>query len=274
MTRYIRREQLEHAIWTPGTPVPTSKPEPAPQHREKTEGRYILMPRATTYAQGFHALRNACQADENSVHPLFTLDGGSEIYRPLTFKENIGARVIDFYNFQNPDGTERTKQERLRLFTERWLDSCTAIAYQKGTTKFKVVPMSPELITIPESFNQHYMKIEYASLGGTELDRAGATYNALLTPSQVENHPAWLAAVEDDVNLLKAYRDIVFAAKENPEKAMGFWLRDDIPEDHLRALFVDKLGNNSNANGNYNLNSNGSFLHVAPVVSAAGARRA
>ena len=156
------------------------------------------------------------------------------------------------------------------MFTERWLDSCTGIAYQKGTGKFKVVLQSKELITLPEDFNSGYFPINYTNITGIELDRTGATYNALLNKEQVENHPAWRAAVEDDVTLLKEYRDIVFA---NPSRdtAMGFWLRTDIPEDQLRALFVSDLNNNSIANGNYYLSYDGSFLHVAPVVSAAGA---
>ena len=274
MTRFIPRDQLEHFIWKPGETAPAlPQHEPISHEKEATEGRYILMPRTATYAQGLHALRNACQADENSVHPVFTLDDGSKIYRPLTFKEDITARVTDYNTLHNPDGSERTPEERLKLFTERWLDSCTGIAYQKGTGKFKVVLQSKELITLPEGFNSGYFPITYNGMVDVELDRTGATYNALLTKEQVETHPAWRAAVEDDVTLLREYRDIVFAEKKT-ETAMGFWLRSDIPEDQLRALFVFDLSDDSNANGFINLNSYGSFLHVAPVGSAAGARRA
>jgi hypothetical protein len=264
MTRYIPREKLEHLIWKPGETAPAlPQPKPVPHQKEATEGRYILMPRTATYAQGLHALHNACQADENSIHPGFMLDDGSKVYRPLTFKEDITARVTDYNTLHNPDGTERTPEERLKLCTERWLDSCTAIAYQKGTGKFKVVLQSKELITLPEDFNSGYLPISYNDIAGIELDRTGATYNNRLTKSQVENHPAWRAAVGDDITLLKEYRDIVFA---NPSRdtAMGFWLRTDIPEDQLWALFVSDLGNSSIASGYEYLNYNGSFLLVAP----------
>ena len=271
MTRYIPRDQLEHFIWKPGETAPAlPQPESISHEKEAIDGRYILMPRTATYAQGLHALRNACQADVNSVHPTFTLDDGSNIYRPLTFKEDITARVTDYNTLHNPDGSERTLQERLKLFTERWLDSCTGIAYQKGTGKFKVVLQSKELITLPEGFNSLYFPITYNDMAGMELDRTSATYNALLNKNQVKTHPAWRAAVEEDVTLLREYRDIVFAAKDNPETAMGFWLRTDIPEDQLRALFVDYLYSYSNASGNVSLNNIGSFLHVAPSGSAAG----
>src|SRR3989344_577387 len=48
------------------------------------EGKYILMPRASTYAQGVHALQNACKAETASVHPPFITSDGN-IHRPLTF---------------------------------------------------------------------------------------------------------------------------------------------------------------------------------------------
>lgn len=265
MTRYIPREQLAHIIWTPNEPLPTPQPQPVPQERTKIEGQYVLMAKTSTYAKGVHALQNFCTAAANTVHPQFTQDDGSLIYRPLTFKETIEGRVSDYESNKDSD-------ERVRLF-QRWNDSCTAVAYKKGTTKFKIVPMSPELITIPEGFNQDYMKINYDKLSGVELDRNDATYNNLLTPLQIETHPAWLTALEEDILLLKAYRDIVFAEKKT-ETAMGFWLRNDIPEDHLRALFVSGLDDYSIAGGDFDLYDGGSFLHVAPVVSAAGARRA
>ncbi len=265
MTRYIPREKLEHLIWKSGEEAPAlPQPEPISHEKKAIDGRYILMPRAATYAQGLHALRNACQADENSVHPFFTLDDGSKVYRPLTFKEDITARVTDYNTLHNPDGSERTSEERLKLFTERWLDSCTGIAYQKGTGKFKVILQSKELITLPEDFNSNYLPISYNDIAGIELDRTGATYNALLNKTQVETHPAWLTAVEDDVALLKEYRDIVFAEKKT-ETAMGFWLRNEIAEVQLRALFVYSLGYYSLASGNKNLLNFGSFLRRSPV---------
>ena len=262
MTRFIPRDQLEHFIWKPGQAAPAPKPQPNPQTRISIEGQYVLMAKTSTYAQGVHALQNFCKAAANTVHPQFTLDAESAIYRPLTFKEDIEARVSDYES-------NKDTPERVRLF-QRWNDSCTALAYKAGTTKFKIVPISRELITIPEDFNQSYMKINYDSIEGIELDRNDAVYNNLLTPAQIETHPAWLAAVEGDALLLKTYRDIVFAERKT-DTAMGFWLRTDIPEDQLRALFVYNLINYSNACGNYNLDNNGSFLHVAPVVSAAGA---
>lgn len=255
MTRYIPREKLEHLIWKPGEEAPAPKPQPAPQAKTSIKGQYVLMAKTSTYARGVHALQNFCKAADNKVHPQFTLDGEGAIYRPLTFKESIEARVSDYES-------NKDTPERLRLF-QRWNDSCTAVAYKHGTTKFKIVPISPELITISEGFNEGYMKINYDDMEEDELDRNDAIYNNLLTPAQVETHPSWLAAVEGDAHLLKTYRDIVFAERKT-KTAMGFWLQNDISEDQLRALFVDILSSNSNVCGGNSLCGGGSFLHVAP----------
>ncbi|MEK6939915.1 MAG: hypothetical protein AABX31_04255 [Nanoarchaeota archaeon] len=219
------------------------------------------MAKTSTYAQGVHALQNGCKAAANSVHPQCTLDDGNKIYRPLTFKENIGARVHDYES-------NKDSEERLRLF-QRWNNSCTAIAYQKGTAKFKVVPISQELIFIPEDFNQSYMKIKYDDIEEPELEQYTAIYNEALTPAQVETHPAWLAAVEGDVHLLKTYRDIVVAERKT-KTAMAFGIQTEISEDYLRTLFVSDLDSNSNAGGLDLKNYGGSFLRVVPVVSAGG----
>ena len=268
MTRYIDKNLLEHAMWKPADALPTTKKEPAPPPQPQPivalEGDYILMDLVDTYAKGVHNLQKACQKRTASPHPTYTKPDGSLIYRPLTFKENLEARVTDYEN-------NKDTEERKRLF-KRWNDSCTGLAYKKGATKFKLIHLSPELITIPEDFKQGYIKVDYDAISGVELDKKDATYNTLLSPSQIEVHPAWLAALEDDAHLLKTYRDIVFAERKT-DTAMGFWLRNEIVEDQLRALFVYNLYNYSIADGNNNLSNYGSFLHVAPSGSAAGASR-
>jgi len=237
----------------PTEPVPpTPSVDPV---SEPITGAYILMPKTTTEVQGIHALRKACEAESNSAHPQFPRDDGSRIYRPLTFKEDIEARVNDYES-------NTGKDERLRLFN-RWLNSCTAVVYKAGTTKFKIIPLSPELVTLPEDFSDAYFPIDYDAIAGTELDRNGAVYNTLLAKSDVLDHPAWRAAVEDDVDLLRTYADIVFTAKSDPAKAMRFWVVQNPAEDQLRALYVYSLSSISNAYGNGNLNDSGSFLRVA-----------
>jgi hypothetical protein len=201
-----------------------------------TKGDY-----SRAYAQGVHALQEACK---NSTHPQ---EFG--VYRPLTFRENLQARVNDYTSNEG---------DKLRLF-QTWLDSCCGVAYKGGTTKFKIVPRCRELVTIQRDFNQGFFPIDYDSVQGVELDFSQGKYRTLLTQQEVLEHPAWLAAVEGDKDLLKVYSEIIFA--ERSGKNMGFWVWNQPSQDQLRALFVYSLGYGSSADGSY-LDYRGSFLRV------------
>ena len=216
-------------------------------------GSYTLI-RANTYALGLHALRKACIAENNQEHPNYTVRG-SIIYIPLTFKENIEARVNDYESHKPAD-------ERLRLFNT-WLDSRCAIAYQIGTGKFKLDLQSSDLTALPPDFNQLFKTIDYSQINGQEFDRSEGKYNTRLTKDEVLNHPAWLALVEGDQRLLKKYCDIVFAERKG-RKLMAFWLFDTPTENQLRAVCVINLGNSSNADGSNNLNDDARFLCRSP----------
>ncbi|MDP3733976.1 MAG: hypothetical protein Q8R37_01995 [Nanoarchaeota archaeon] len=218
---------------------------------------YKIMPQTNNYASSVYQLRRHCEQEKSTTHPTFVIDGKT-VHRPFTFKENIQARVEDFYTLYDENGKKRDLQDRLRLFNI-WLDSCTGIAYKANSSKFKIIPQCEQLITIDEVFNEQFLPIDYDSVDGIRLNRNEGTYNQLLTPEQVLNHPAWLAAVEENKPLLQEYINIVFSQRKG--KNMGFWLRTNIMEDHqLRAVFVSNLSNNSNASGNSNLSSYGAFL--------------
>ena len=243
-------------MWRLGEPIRQPLPSPAPQRETSSiEGNYIIMPRASTYALGIQVLQEACKTEMDSPHPQFVLDDGNKIYRALTFKEDIEARVKDY---ENNKGTE----ERVRLF-KTWNDSCTGVAYKGGTTKFKIVPICSGLITINKDFNGGGLAIDYDAIKGVEVDRAVGKYNVHLTKDEVLVNEGWRAAVEGDIELLTAYRDIVFTELKGAG-AMAFCVLDKPAQDQLRALFVYSLNYDSFASGSSNLSSNGSFLHVAP----------
>ena len=235
-------------------PVYGFQKAPAPQGMSH-QGQCILMDQKNTYALGVQALREACEKEPLSPHPIFTKDNGSIIYRPLTFKETIEARVHDYES-------NKDTEDRKRLF-RRWNDSCTALAYKKGTTTFKILTISPHLISIDRDFNESFLPITYDNIGGIELRSDCGKYNQHLTKDEVVHHPAWLTAVENDAALLKTYSDIVFTEREINE-AMAFCVLQNTPQDQLRALLVHDLDNYSNAYGGYNLDYVGSFLLVAP----------
>src|SRR3989344_6387875 len=226
----------------------------------KANQNYILMPQTSTYALGVDAHRKSYENGDCPLQPIYTKPDGSRIVRPLTFKENLQARVETYNTLKNVDGSAKTDDERLRLFN-RWNYSCTGIAYKAGTTKFKIVHQSMDLIEISSEFNSGFMQIDYNFIDGIELGSNDAEYGTLLTSSQAKSHPAWLAAVENDNVLLSEYADIVFSLlKEKYKKTdgMAFWIRQNTETDELRALLVNYLNSNSSANGNCNLSGGGS----------------
>ena len=255
---------------TPQNPPTDPDPEPNGNLEGSVEisGDYILMPKANTKALGIHALRESCEKESSSAHPQFVRTDGSKIYRPLTFKEDIEARVNDYESNKDTDTRDNAKN-RLRLFN-RWIDSCTGVAYKAGTTKFKLIPQCEPLIEIAKDFNSAFMVIDYDSIAGVELNSSSGKYNERLTKAEVIEHPAWRAAVEDDKKLLETYAEIVFTeyAQQYPDrdasKLMRFWVTSNTAQDQLRALFVNILNNISDANGDNDLDINGSFLQVAP----------
>ena len=264
MTKYIPRELLEHFIIKEGDNIIVPQPELV--MAEKIDGNYVLMPQTMTYALGVDALRESYENGECSLQPTYIQLDGSRIVRALSFKENLQARIEDYNILNNSDGSAKTDDERLRLFN-RWNDSCTGIAYKVGTTKFKIVYQSMELITIDKEFEVGFLQVDYDSIDGIELDSNDAKYGTLLTSSQAKSHPAWLAAVENDNVLLSEYADIVFSLlneKYKKKDGMRFWVRSNTETDELRALWVGDLGINSNAYGDNYLNDDGSFLLVAP----------
>jgi hypothetical protein len=267
MSKYIPREQLEPLMCKPGEEV-VSTPTPSPQVAPTlVNGRYELMPHKSTYALGVQALRNLSASSPD--HPIFPRSDGSDIIRPLSFNEVIRAKLEDFNTLRDESGNERSLDDRLKFF-DTYIDSSTGIAYKRGTKEFKIIPLCEPLITIDRGFNDRFMAVNYDSILGAELDSSAGKYGELLTKDEIENHPAWRTALLGDVDLLRNYRDVVFEALKGrndgnmPEKAMGFWVLKNLPEDQLLALFVYYLNDSSNAYGNNDLSNNASFfLRVA-----------
>jgi hypothetical protein len=265
MTLYTKEDYLrmcaDFGIDPDAPPEEEEKVDPSPT--ERLSGRYILMDQTDTYAKGVAALKAACASDPD-CHPrhIFRKDGSGTIYRPLTFKENIEARVEDYNTRNNPDGTARSEDERQQLFASGvWNDSCTGIAYKANSTKFKIIFPCEQLINIDSGFNSAFLPVDYDALQGIELDTTNGIYRALLTKSKVLEHPAWLAAVEDDKVLLKEYADIMFDWKQGD--LMAFWTRDSVTTTELRALCVDDSDYGSVAFGGV-LDGGGRFVRCSP----------
>ncbi len=118
------------------------------------------------YVSGIQTLLDLYSLGLCPNQPIVTIDG-KVIPRPLTFKENIEARVNDYNTLKCADGHLRTRPERLNLFGLN-LHSCTGLAYQGGALKFKIKIQSKELITIPKDYNAHLLSIDYETFPADE----------------------------------------------------------------------------------------------------------
>jgi len=248
----------------------------SPKKMEKLE--YEIMPEQSTYAEGVHALRDSYKRKQKDVpsHLWYEVSprkilwyevGRPNIVRPLTFRENILARVEDFETLKNKDGSTRTMEERLRLF-RIWIDSCTGIAYSShNNDDFMIIPVCKELITIPKDFSNEYLSVNYARLQGRgfSLKRSQAKYDQQLTELEVISHPAWITCVEEDISLLGVYTSIVFKHMSNKNgKAMAFYLKERIENDQLINPIVYSSFIYSSTYGNYNLDGYSFFLRATP----------
>ena len=204
---------------------------------------YERIPMKNSYAESLHALRDSYVGKKIEVPSnLWYQNDGRKIIRPLTFRENLLARVDDFETLRNKDGSKRTMEQRSRFFHNRSLDSCTGIAYSSNNDDFMIIPVCKELITLPRNFNSEYISIDYARFQGKgfSLKRSQAEYNQRmgLTKSEVIYHPAWVGSVEGDMSLLFAYVSIIFDQILRQDKAMGFWLQEGIGKEQLTNLSV------------------------------------
>lgn len=209
---------------------------------------------ASSWFSAFQALRR--QGSGKTIE----LNGQTYV-RPFTMKENLQARVEDFNTLTNPDGTQRTEEER-RRFSNTWLDSCSSIHNLARTTRFKINPMSPELIALAQVPTQDYLAVPYVSSVLPELDASQGKYNQSLSRAEVLEQPAWLAATEEDRVLLGEAFDVLRTVKNAPAgwKGMGFYPYLDKEQDELRPLVVNCRNWTGDAEGRDQLCYDGRLL--------------
>ena len=186
---------------------------------------------------------------------------GQTYVRPFTLKENLQARIEDYNTLTNPDGTRRTEEKRKRFFNT-WLDSCSGTHYLAGTTRFKIIPRSNELITLTQAPVDDYLSVPYDQTSGTEFDSSRGKYNQALSRAEVLEQPAWLAVVEEDRALLGEAFDVMRTVKKAPAdwKGMGFYVYPNQAQDELRPPFTSSQGRGGDADGRYLLGNDGRFL--------------
>ena len=171
----------------------------------------------------------------------------------------LGARKL---KGQRPvfSGNLKARLEDPALY-DAFLDSFTGIAYD-GNGRFRIKDNPKELLEIPKNFSGRKSKTEYESFGGVELCIKDAKYNTPLTENEVLEHPAWIAAVNGDKELLGRYARNWFN-RTGRQKGMGFYVDESAEKGDLRALVINS-DNYSNASGDNYLNSNARFVRDSP----------
>jgi len=194
---------------------------------------YSIIPsefHAKTYGLALEKLRNS----RKNIDPkhLITIEGKKYI-RPLTFKETIEAKLNAYESGTNDE-------EKNLLFNYN-IATCTGVAYPSSDSKnvkvFKIIPICKELITLDSAFKESSLKIPYNSLEGIELDITKGRYGKLLTISDFKNHPAWIAALEEDRHLLNEYANLAFSLSKH--KVADSWSKNSLlPTSQLTVLAI------------------------------------
>lgn len=211
---------------------------------------YEIVRLSKSYAETQELFRKECKKDSNNVQPQVTLPSGT-VFRQNTFLENIIARLDDFFTLNNPDGSQRSLDDRKRRFLTP-LDSCTGIAYEKNTANARIIPISLELLRLPENFNQASLKVNFSSLNG------------IYVRTDMSSQELWEAALEGRKDVYNTYHQLIQHLLQR-NNVMNFWTVSNPQKDQLRALCVGNLNSNSDANGNNLLDDNARFLRVAQV---------
>ena len=237
-----------------------------------TTKTYEALAVAAPYARGKMELHDVCKREESTTHPIHTFPDGSRLYRPLTFRENMQAQVDDYYTLKNIYGQARSLDQRTRLFTTRWLDSCTSIAYKGRTSQFTIISLDEQLLSLPADFSRSFIQTEYLPGPAVQLSSSQGKYNCPLREQEVLVHEGWLAAIEGDQHLLRECANIMFFLLQKryaPGEAVGmaFYVDAHPMEDQKRSLSltVSNLGSEPAAVGNVSLHCGGLFLRAVPA---------
>ncbi len=230
------------------------------------KARYDII-KDLTYGQAMDVLRQDYAAGRIPNHPTYLMLNGAKAVRALTMKETALAKMNNYETLKDTNGSTRSDEERLALF-KTWSFTSTGIAYQKKplikSVKCKIIPVSKNLVTIAEDYNQAYIPIKYDNMNGAEIDTSTGKYHQPLVLNEVLKNAGWIESFEQDQKTLSDYTHLTFKLLNNPEQAMGFWIIPNPKEDHLRALALNILDNHGYALGHDNLYNYARFVRVNP----------
>jgi len=176
---------------------------------------------------------------------------------PFSHEQNVEAMVLDY----------EAKGNKSKLFGT-FLDSVTGVAYDAGSSWFKVNPVCYELKVIEPSFNDGFLPVNYKSLkskdGWVEFDSSDkkVKYNQDLTREEAKVHPAHIAAMGGNSKLWEKCVDLWFDMT-GAEKGVGFYVRRNTSEDELRSVVLSDDDYDFDVLGNCDLSYDARFVSSA-----------
>ncbi len=180
--------------------------------------------------------------------------------KPFTFEQNLEARLAD------------------KALFDTELASCTAIVYG-GNDKFKIITEAHELINIKPNFKGEKITcVDYDSIQIPEFDmghvcfEGHVKYNSPLTKEEAINHPAWIAAVNGNKELLKQYADYTFSQiiqgcygnlGKIRDKKLGFYVNEKAKKGDMYSINIAEGDDPCALAGHRPLNWKHSFIKTS-----------
>ncbi len=163
--------------------------ESAPEVLDSPPGTWNTMPEFPTYGQaithiGLEYAKGYCKG------PLHQHNDRTMI-RPPTVKEIAKACVEDYETTTTADSSNRSVEDRTFLLRSKW-NTCAATINSFWSDKWKINPVSDELITLDKSTEVRYSKLEWN----------------VFSLLEVEGRDFWRILISDD-SLYQAYQKIV-----------------------------------------------------------------
>jgi len=182
---------------------------------------YVLLPKVRGYGAALQQLQQACLEDQNSRQPR-THEG---IIRPLTIEEQVKVFVDNYAK----------GRELLNIF---W-DSCSAIVYKGNSSRFKILSLSPQLLSLDQETEIAELDIDYHKIEGPEFDRKDSAYRVPLSLEQYISHPV-LNELLPDLALRREYGKI--AGKMNKKgDVFSLFVEPNPLKDVLKPLYINHL---------------------------------
>ena len=200
--------------------------------------------------------------------PYDLIDGKSYRNALANLQKNPGRNPIDGKIYVRPLSALETALARIEqpeLFDEH-LNTCTGIVYS-GDGRLKIVPISEDLIKLPENFDD-FLSLDYDEVNGVEIDYKNSKhkYDEKLTMSEALEHEFYKALIPDDKIRQKYVEKTFQKIKEiHYDEGMPIGISPISARGITWPLILGGLNANYVTDCYASLNQYGHFIRLTPV---------